>query len=73
MSPLKLSVRTEAEGEPAGFDSAITSVPRGWYAVIRGERVFAPQVAARKLRLVSEMLAREHRRETPPRYLDDHR
>ena len=54
---VKLNIRTEAEGEPAGFDSAITSVPRGWYAVIRGERVFAPQVAARKLREVSEMLA----------------
>jgi hypothetical protein len=56
-SPLKLTVMTEAEGDPAGYDSAITSVPAGWYVTIGGERAFVAQVAGRWLREASEAFA----------------
>lgn len=52
--PLKLHVTTRAGGEPAGFDSAIVSVPRKWYITLNGERVFLAQLAGRDLRAVSE-------------------
>ena len=57
MSPLKLSVRTEAEGDPAGFDSAITSVPKRWYVTVDGKRAFLAQLAGGDLRGISERLA----------------
>jgi hypothetical protein len=57
VSPLKLRVMTRAEGEPGGFDSAITRVPARWYASLDGERAFLAQLAGRDLRAVSERLA----------------
>jgi hypothetical protein len=56
-SPLKLSIRTRAEGEPAGFDSAITLVPPRWYVTLNGKPAFLAQLAGRDLRKVSERLA----------------
>jgi hypothetical protein len=56
-SPLKLNVMTRAEGKPAGFDSAITSVSPRWYVTVNGERAFLAQRAGRDLRAVSERLA----------------
>ena len=49
---------TTVTGEPTGFDSAIVKVPAGWYATVNGDRVFLAQLAARKLRAVSEAAAR---------------
>ena len=54
---VKLNIRTEAEGEPAGFDSAITSVPGRWYVTVNGKRAFLAQLAGRDLRGISERLA----------------
>jgi hypothetical protein len=48
---------TRAEGKPAGFDSAITSVPERWYVNLNGERAFLAQLAGRDLRAASERLA----------------
>ena len=54
---LKLNIRTTATGEPAGFDSAITSVPGRWYVTLNGKRAFLAQLAGRDLRRISEKLA----------------
>jgi hypothetical protein len=55
---LKLNIRTRDEdGEPAGFDSSIITVPPGWYATIGGERVFLAQLAGKMLRQLSERQA----------------
>lgn len=54
---LKLSIRTRAKGNPAGLDSAITSVPDRWYVTVDGKRMFLAQLAGRDLREVSERLA----------------
>lgn len=52
---MKLSIMmTRAEGEPTGFDSAITLVPARWYADVGGERAFVAQLAGRDLRVMSE-------------------
>lgn len=56
-SPVKLCVMTRAEGEPAGFDSAIILVPARWYLIAGGERALVAQLAGRDLRQVSERLA----------------
>jgi hypothetical protein len=56
-SPLKLSVMADTEGEPAGYDSSIATVPAGWYAAVGGERALIAQLAGRELRKVSEMMA----------------
>ena len=56
-SPLKLSIITEATGEPAGYDSSIISVPRGWYATVGGERAFLAQAVGKLLRHLSEQQA----------------
>jgi hypothetical protein len=57
-SPLKLTVTTGAEGEPSGFDSAITTVPaRLWHVTAAGERILLLSVARRELRELSERLA----------------
>jgi len=54
---LKLSVVTGAVGEPCGFDSAITRVPRRLWHVIDGDRALDAKTAGRELRGVSEKLA----------------
>ena len=56
-SPLKLSIVTEATGEPAGYDSSIISVPPGWYATVGGDRAFLAQSAGKLLRRLSEQQA----------------
>jgi bacillopeptidase F (M6 metalloprotease family) len=56
-SPLKLSIRTKATGEPVGYDSSIISVPAGWYATVGGERALLAQVAGKFLRRLSEQQA----------------
>jgi hypothetical protein len=56
-SPLKISIRTKATGEPAGYDSSIAAVPPGWYAMVKGERVFLVQAAGKYLRRLSEQQA----------------
>jgi hypothetical protein len=57
VSAFKLNIMTRAEGEPAGFDSAITLVPARWYADVAGERAFVVQLAGRDLRGMSEGIA----------------
>jgi hypothetical protein len=55
---MKLSIMmTRAEGEPAGFDSAITTVPAGWYVAVNGRRTLVAQLAGRVLREMSERFA----------------
>lgn len=54
---LKIRVRTRAVGDPAGFDSAITSVPGRWYVTLNGKRAFLANLAGRDLRTISERLA----------------
>ena len=56
-SPLKLSIITEATGEPAGYDSSIISVPRGWYATVGGDRALLAQAVGKLLRHLSEQQA----------------
>jgi hypothetical protein len=56
--PLNLTVMgTRAEGDPAGYDSAIVKVPPRWYLTVGGEQVFLAQVAGRQLRELSERFA----------------
>jgi hypothetical protein len=54
---LKIRVGTRAEGEPTGFDSAITSVPGRWYITVNRQQAFLAQLAGRDLRAISERLA----------------
>jgi hypothetical protein len=56
-APLKLRIGTRAEGKPAGFDSAITSVPGRWYITVNGKRAFLARLAGRDLRVISGRLA----------------
>lgn len=54
---LKINIRTRAEGDPAGFDSAIISVPARWYVTVDGKRAFLANLAGRDLRVISEQMA----------------
>jgi hypothetical protein len=56
-APLKLSIRTRAQGKPTGFDSAIAQVPGRWYVTVNGKPAFLAQLAGRDLRKLSEQLA----------------
>jgi hypothetical protein len=59
-APLKLripGIPGQVEGEPAGFDSAITTVPGRWYVTVNGERAFLARTAIRDLRVTSDALA----------------
>ena len=56
-SPLKVSVIGRSEGEPAGFDSVIVTVPERWYLTVGEECAFLAQLAGRDLRAVSERCA----------------
>ena len=60
IAPLKLRIPGDpgrADGEPTGFDSAITTVPGRWYVTINGEQAFVAQLAIRDLRVTSDALA----------------
>lgn len=57
MADLKLTVMTRAEGEPAGYDSAIIKVPARWYGTVGGERGLLAQLVGRELREGSERIA----------------
>jgi hypothetical protein len=55
--PLKITIMGTTDGEPAGYDSVIASVPASWYSGTGGDRVFLAQVAGRDMRAGSEMTA----------------
>jgi hypothetical protein len=51
---VKISIMTDAEGDPSGFDSAIIKVPPRWHVTVSGKPVLLAQLAGRELRLGSE-------------------
>jgi hypothetical protein len=54
---LEVHIAGDDDGDPAGFDSAITSVPGRWRVTLNGERMFLVQHAIRDLRAASRQLA----------------
>jgi len=56
-APLKLHVVGRDDGEPAGFDSVIATVPEHWYLTVDKGRAFLAQLAGRELREMSNRCA----------------